>query len=439
MTTSSEHEPLSAIIAEMLGSQVVTVGEVADRVAQRGFGLMMSVLALPTMIPVLPPGSAAFIGLLYILLAVQMLIGMREPWLPARVRNYRLTSGTMQMLRERGIPLLRRMERLTRQRGQWVPDASTARIGVRRVIPALLRSQTGTAVAIASRDLTRAREIAAKFQIPRTYGSYETLLADRDIDAVYNPLPNSLHPEWTIRAAQAGKHVLCEKPLAVNAVQAQTMVDACRKAGVLLQEAFMYRYHPQIGELRRLTASGAIGDPWLVRSTFTFTVGRDDDIRLNASLGGGGLLDVGCYCVNISRLLLGEPQAVTASGVFEHGVDVRMAGLLTFAAGAAVLDCGLRMPYRQICEVVGTTGAITLPRPFQPEEDPAMLLVRRGEREERVEIPGTNQYTLMLDHMGACLLRGQRPQFPPEDAVANLRVLDALRRAATSGTTVPVA
>ena len=316
---------------------------------------------------------------------------------------------------------------------------STARIGVRRVIPALMRSQTGTAVAIASRDLTRAREIAAKFQIPRTYGSYEGLLADRDIDAVYNPLPNSLHPEWTIRAAQAGKHVLCEKPLAVNAVQAQTMVDACRKAGVLLQEAFMYRYHPQIGELRRLTASGAIGDPWLVRSTFTFTVGRDDDIRLNASLGGGGLLDVGCYCVNISRLLLGEPQAVTASGVFEHGVDVRMAGLLTFAAGAAVLDCGLRMPYRQICEVVGTTGAITLPRPFQPEEDPAMLLVRRGEREERVEIPGTNQYTLMLDHMGACLLRGQRPQFPPEDAVANLRVLDALRRAATSGTAVPVA
>jgi len=127
MTTSSEREPLSAIIAETLGSQVITVGEVADRVAQRGFGFIMIVLALPTMIPVLPPGSAAFIGLLYILLAVQMLIGMREPWLPARVRNYRLTSGTMQMLRERGIPLLRRMERLTRQRGQWVPDAITTR------------------------------------------------------------------------------------------------------------------------------------------------------------------------------------------------------------------------------------------------------------------------------------------------------------------------
>src|SRR3989441_8619013 len=316
---------------------------------------------------------------------------------------------------------------------------STARIGIRRVIPALLRSRTGTAVAIASRDLARAREIAAKYQIPRAHGSYEALLADPDVDAVYNPLPNTLHPEWTIRAARAGKHVLCEKPLAIDARQAQTMVDACRAAGVLLQEAFMYRFHPQITELRRLVASGAVGVPWLARSAFTFAVGSDDDIRLNASLGGGGLLDVGCYCVSISRLLLGEPQAVTASGVFEHGVDVRMAGLLTFAAGAAVFDCGLRVPYRQICEVVGTTGAIMLPRPFQPEEDPAVLLVRRGEREERVEIPGTNQYTLMLDHMGACLLRGQRPQFPPEDAVANLRVLDALRRAATSGTTVPVA
>src|SRR2546428_11708210 len=226
--------------------------------------------------------------------------------------------------------------------------SSTARIGARRVTPALLRSQTGTAVAIASRDLTRAREIAAKFQIPRTYGSYETLLADRDIDAVYNPLPNSLHPEWTIRAAQAGKHVLCEKPLAVDAVQAQTMVDACRKAGVLVQEAFMYRYHPQIGELRRLAASGAIGALWLVRSAVTFTVRRDDDIRLNASLGGRGLLDVGCYCVSISRLLLGEPQAVTASGVFEHGVDVRLAGLLSFAAGAGRFDYGLAFSTRMV-------------------------------------------------------------------------------------------
>ena len=313
---------------------------------------------------------------------------------------------------------------------------STARIGIRRVIPALLRSRTGTAVAIASRDLARARETAAKFQIPRAHGSYEALLADPDVDAVYIPLPNTLHPEWTIRAARAGKHVLCEKPLAIDARQARTMVDACRAAGVLLQEAFMYRFHPQITELRRLVASGAVGVPWLARSAFTFTVGSDDDIRLNSALGGGGLLDVGCYCVSISRLLLGEPKAMTASGAFERGVDVRLAGLLTFAAGTALFDCGLRLPYRQFCEIVGAEGTITLPRPFQPEEDPAVLLVRRGGQDERVEIPGTNQYTLMLDHMGTCILQRQQPQFPPEDAVANLRVLDALQASARSGSPV---
>src|SRR2546426_4104100 len=255
---------------------------------------------------------------------------------------------------------------------------STARIGIRRVIPALLRSRPGTAVAIASRDLARARETAAKFQISRAHGSYEALLADPDVDAVYIPLPNTLHPEWTIRAARAGKHVLCEKPLAIDARQARTMVDACRAAGVLLQEAFMYRFHPQITELRRLVASGAVGVPWLARSAFTFSVGSDDDIRLNPALGGGGRLDVGCYCVSISRLLLGEPNAVTASGVFERGVDVRLAGLLTFAAGSAVFACRPGVPVPQFCEIVGAQGTITLPRPVPPEEDPAGLRGRRG-------------------------------------------------------------
>ncbi len=310
---------------------------------------------------------------------------------------------------------------------------STARIGIRRLIPALRRSQTGTAVAIASRDGARAREMAAKFDIPRAHGSYEALLADPDVDAVYNPLPNSLHLEWTVRAAEAGKHILCEKPLALNAAQAQAMVDACRRAGVLLQEAFMYRFHPQTEELRRRVTSGAIGSPWLVRSAFTFNVASDDDIRLNAALGGGGLLDVGCYAVSIARLLLGEPKSGWASAAFERGVDVRLAGMLRFSSAAALVDCGLRTPYRQFCEVVGTDGTVMLPRPFQPEEDPAMLIVRTGAQEEKVEIPGTNQYTLMLDHMGACILEGRPPQFPPEDAVANVRVLDALMASARSG------
>lgn len=321
---------------------------------------------------------------------------------------------------------------MTARRVRW-GILSTARIGVRRLVPALQRSQTGTVVAIASRDGARARELAAKFSIPRAHGSYEALLADPEVDAVYIPLPNSLHLEWTVRAAEAGKHILCEKPLALNAAQARAMVDASRRAGVLLQEAFMYRFHPQTEELRRRVASGAIGSPWLVRSAFTFNVASDDDIRLNAALGGGGLLDVGCYAVSIARLLLGEPQSGWGSAAFERGVDVHLAGMLRFSSATALVDCGLRAPYRQFCEVVGSAGTITAPRPFQPEEDPAVLIVRTGGQEERVEIPGTNQYTLMLDHMGACILEGRPPMFPPEEAVANLRVLDALMASARSG------
>lgn len=311
---------------------------------------------------------------------------------------------------------------------------STARIGIRRLLPAFARSEAGTVIAIASRNEARAHEIATQFGIPRAHGSYEALLADPEVEAIYNPLPNSLHSPWTLRAAAAGKHVLCEKPLALDAQEAQEMVEASTGAGVLLQEAFMYRFHPQIDELRRLIKDGLIGKLWVVRSAFTFTVAEASDIRLNASLGGGGLMDVGCYCVNLSRLLLGEPQSVFASAVYEREVDVRLAGAMQFPDGAAALfDCGVRAPHRQVCEVIGTDGTITLPRPFQPEEEPALVTVRRGTQEERIEIPRTNQYTRMIDHFGACVRQGLTPRFSAEDAVANMRVLDALRHSARSG------
>lgn len=310
---------------------------------------------------------------------------------------------------------------------------STARIGTRRVIPAILRSETGTVAAIASRNGEKAREVAARFGIPRAHGAYEDLLADPEVDAVYIPLPNSLHKEWTMRAAEAGKHVLCEKPLGLDAAQAQAMVDAVARAGVLLQEAFMYRFHPQIERLVHLVRDGAVGRPWLVRAAFSFPVRSEEDIRLSRDLGGGGLLDVGCYGVNISRLLLGEPEHATAAATYEGGVDVRLAGLLSFPDGAAaLLDCGLRAADRQFCEVVGTEGTITLPRPFQPEEEPALILLRRVDREERIEIPGTNQYTRMIDHFGECLRTGAPPRYPATDAVANLRALDLLRAAAAT-------
>jgi len=316
-----------------------------------------------------------------------------------------------------------------------------ASIAVRRVIPAIARSSTGALVAIASREAEKAREVARRFGIPRAYGAYEALLDDPEVDAVYIPLPNSLHRPWTEQAAAAGKHVLCEKPLGVDAADAAAMVDACDRAGVVLLEAFMYRFHPQIERLQQLLREGAIGVPWLVRAVFTFGVAPGPNIRLETALGGGGLLDVGCYCVNVSRLVLGEPASAFATAAYERGVDVRLAGALRFPSDRmALVDCGLRTPYRQECEVVGPDGSILLPRPFQPEEAPAALLIRRarGEPEERLEVPGTNQYVRMIDHFGA-VVRGEPPRYPAADAVANLRVLDALGRAARTGAVVPVA
>lgn len=307
---------------------------------------------------------------------------------------------------------------------------STAAIGVRRVIPAVLKTEHNVVLAVASRSLARARDVASRFDIPRAYGSYEELLGDAEVEAVYNPLPNSLHARWTSRLAKAGKHVLCEKPLALNAQEAQAMADACRAAGVILQEAFMYRFHPQIERLRRLIAEGIVGPVWLVRSAFSFRVRSTDDIRLDADLGGGGLLDVGCYCVNISRLLLGEPERASAAAEYEQGVDVRFAGMLHFPkGGVALFDCGLRAPHRQFCEVIGPEGAITLPRPFQPEEDPALLLLRRVEGDQKIVVGAANQYSQILEHFAACVRGEQAPRYSSEDAVANMRALDMLREA----------
>jgi len=314
-----------------------------------------------------------------------------------------------------------------------------AHIAARRILPAVVGSPRHSVVGVASRDPSRAREFARRFGIRRVYEGYEALLADPEIDAVYNPLPNALHREWTERAAQAGKHILCEKPLAVNAADAAAMVATCAARGVVLQEAFMYRHHPQIVRLRTLLRQGAIGAPWLVRSWFSFTTGAGN-IRLDPALGGGGLLDVGCYAINISRLVLGEPVSAISDAVYENGVDVRLSGMLTFPEGrAALIDCGLRAPLRQGCEVVGGDGTITLARPFQPEEDPATLLLTTRRGTTAVEIPGTNQYTLMMDDFAAAVLDGAPLAFPPSDATANMRALDAVAHAARTGVRQPVA
>ncbi len=270
------------------------------------------------------------------------------------------------------------------------------------------------------------------------FGSYEELVASHEVNAVYIALPNALHKEWTVRAAQAGKHVLCEKPLAVNASEAQEMADAAQAHGVKLMEAFMYRFHPQIARLRQLVADGAIGELKQIRASFGFSIRRADDIRLSRELGGGALLDVGCYCVNVARLVTGaEPTAAVARAVWgPNGVDESLAGVLEFPGGVlAVIDCSFRTgaSLQQGLSISGTQGRITLTHPFRVGEEPVTLQLDNLDAEGRaewVQVPGASEYRLMVQHFTDAVLDGRPLDYPPQDSVANMRAIDALLAAA---------
>lgn len=318
---------------------------------------------------------------------------------------------------------------------------STARIGLNQFIPAAKVSELGAVVALASRNHAKAVEAAQRLGIPRTFGSYEALLADPDVDAVYISLPNSLHREWTIRAAAAGKHVLCEKPVAQRAAAAQEMADACHEAGVVLMEAFMYRHHPQQQRVQALLAEGVTGEPRLIRASFCFYMRTPDgNIRVNPDLEGGALMDVGCYAVNVSRFLFqAEPVEVTA---FQHvpaqfGVDMTFAGLLRFPSQRlAVIDCSFEVGSGGSYEVSGPDGSIQIDRAFTPGDADVTVRVTAGGRREEV-IAGTNQYAREIDHFVRSVRAG-RLLAPAEDGVANTRVIEALYRSAKEGRAVSV-
>ncbi|MDR7418108.1 MAG: Gfo/Idh/MocA family oxidoreductase [Armatimonadota bacterium] len=315
-----------------------------------------------------------------------------------------------------------------------------ANIAVRAVIPAIHAAANARLVAIASRSTTRAQDAAARLGVLRAHGSYEALLADHDVDAVYIPLPNALHLEWTVRCAEAGKHVLCEKPLALTAADGEAMIAACRRRGVVLVEAFMYRFHPRTRRAAQLVAEGAVGDPRLVRAAFTFALRSRDNIRLQADLGGGSLYDVGCYAVNVSRLMLGEPHAAFAFGqIGPSGVDEVLGGLLQFDGGrVALIDCALTLPRRQEYEVVGSRGRLVVPVAFLPGTADAEIRLTRDEEPSVITVSGVDQYRLMVEQFGEAVLNGAPPLLPPEDAVANLRVIEALFRSLRGGRAEPV-
>ena len=317
-----------------------------------------------------------------------------------------------------------------------------ANIAVAKVIPAMMRSTRSRVVAIASRDQSKAAAAAKTLGIPRAHGSYEALLADPEVDAVYNPLPNHLHVPWSIRAAQAGKHVLCEKPIALSAAQAEELRTARDRTGVLIGEAFMVRAHPQWLEARRLVESGSIGPLRLVSGHFSYYRRDPHDIRSRPEFGGGALMDIGCYPITISRwMFAAEPIEVIAQIERdpEFGVDRLASALLRFAAGQAVFACsGQLVPFQRM-ELFGTTGRIQVEIPFNaPPDRPCRIVVDDGSAlgglsAKPIEFPTVDQYTLQADRFSDAIRgRGTIP-VSIDDAVGNMAVIDALFRSADSG------
>ena len=324
---------------------------------------------------------------------------------------------------------------MTEQRIRW-GVLSTANIGRIAVNPAIRASSNGTLLAVASRDAQRARAFAEQGGIPRHYGSYEELLADPDVEAVYIPLPNNMHRVWSIRCAEHGKHVLCEKPLALNAAECREMRVAASLNSTLLMEAFMYRFHPRTERLVAMSHAGALGTVRAIRSAFTFRLSRPDNIRLLPELGGGALMDVGCYCVNVSRsVAAAEPEVVQAWAIWgPTGVDLELTGALRFASGlVAHFDCAMSMDRREVVEVAGTDGSLTMEAAFLPGLDRVELTERRAGAVAQHDVSGTNEYVHMVEHFSDCVQRRKPVRCDATDAECNMAVIDALYTSARTG------
>ena len=314
---------------------------------------------------------------------------------------------------------------------------STADIGMAKVTPAIQAAPNCEVVAIASRDADRAHRAAEELGIPTAHGSYEALLADDTVDAVYIPLPNDLHAEWTYHAAEAGKHILCEKPLALTADQARDMVEACEDAGVALQEAFMYRHHPTWVEAVRLVRSGAIGELRVVQSIFSYYNDDPSNIRNRLENGGGAVMDIGCYCINLSRLLFDEEPGSIDAVVHrdpEMGIDIVTSAILGFANGArSEFTCSTRVEPHQRVDIIGTEGRIEIPIPFNipPDIETRIHLTAGGEAPvapdtETVVFPPVDQYTVQAELFAAAVLAGRPVPVDPADAVANMEVIESI-------------
>lgn len=310
---------------------------------------------------------------------------------------------------------------------------STANIALVKVIPAMQLSPWCEITAIASRDISKAKQAATELNIPNAYGSYEELLADNTVEAIYNPLPNHLHVPWTVKAAEAGKHVLCEKPIALNAGEARTLIDVRDRTGVRIQEAFMVRTHPQWLETRRLIRSGRIGSLRSITCFFSYFNSDPANIRNQLDFGGGALMDIGCYPITISRWIYdAEPHRVLGLIERDHmfGIDTLTTAVLEFAEGHSTFTCSTRLaPYQRMI-FHGTEGRIEVLIPFNaPNDQPTQILLN----DELIDFPICDQYEIQGSLFSQALRENSEQPIPLEDAINNMTVIDAIFRSATTG------
>ena len=300
-----------------------------------------------------------------------------------------------------------------------------------KMLPALRHCRHVEVSAIASRSLEKAQAAAAQFGIVRAYGSYEALLADPALDVVYNPLPNHLHVPWSIKALEAGKHVLCEKPIALSVAEAQQLVNtAQRYPNLIVMEAFMYRFHPQWQRARQLVGEGSIGELRTIHSHFSYSNTDGGNIRNQVTSGGGGMMDIGCYCISLSRLLFdAEPQRVF--GAIEYDAQFKTdrlaSGILEFGRGTATFTCSTQLALYQRVQILGTTGRIEIEIPFNmPPDKPARLWLQRGTQTEEILVDPCNQFTLQADQFSLAVLNNTAVPTPLTDALNNMKVIEAV-------------
>jgi len=315
---------------------------------------------------------------------------------------------------------------------------STAAIGVAKVIPAMQQGTYCEIVGIGSRDLERARAAAAQLGIPRAYGSYEDLLADPDIEAIYNPLPNHLHVPWSIKALEAGKHVLCEKPVSMTAGEAEQFLEAAARYPELkVMEAFMYRHHPQWRKAKQLVVEGEIGELRTIQTFFSYYLVDPDNVRNMADIGGGGLMDIGCYCISLSRFIFdAEPKRVASTIEYDpvFGTDRLASAVMDFGSGTATWTCATQLTPSQRVSIYGTEGRVEIEIPFNaPPDRPCRMWHERDGQIQEIVLEICDQYTIQGDLFSLAVIDDTPVPTPLADAVANMKVIEAVRDASESG------